>query len=483
MVISMPVFYFMKRFELILALILIPLDIAMLFSASLLAYFLRFEGIVTRYRPVIFELPFADYLQAVFPFIGLWMILFALSGLYSIVRPQKFLREVKNIVISGFLGFAAITIMIFLRGELFNSRFIVLAGTLLGITLVILARLIIRLIRFQLYKYSIGTRKVLLVGEGDVSDRIVDSVKTNYRHGLSITHRINSINEDFLVKLRSSIQDGEIDMVLLSDPTIPRPLVEELLDIARDHHIQFAYIADLFNTKLSNTDISTVGDIPLVEIKQTPLDGWGRIVKRIFDVFAGSILLILSLPIMLIIAIFIKLESKGPIFYKNQRVGKGRELFFLYKFRRFKTEFNTGPGYDESGKARELEEQLIEKQNERVGPIYKVLNDPRNTKVGAFLEKTSLDELPQFINVLKGDISLVGPRPHQPHEVDGYQREHKRIFVARPGITGLAQISGRSDLDYDEEARLDIYYIENWSLKADIAILLKTPFALLKRHK
>lgn len=474
----------MKRFELIIALLLIPLDGMMLLAAALTAYFLRFEGIVLRSRPILFELQLIDYLQLAIPLIITWIILFALAGLYTIGHPRKILTEVKKIVVAGFLGFSITTILIFLRGELFNSRFIVLAATVLGILFIVFARLCIRLLKFAFYKHGIGVKNVLLIGADQNTEQVKRTIMANYRHGLSVIDRVQQVNTETLERLGQKMKDGKkIDMILQADVSMSRSDIELLLDFARDHHLQFAYVADLFNTKISNTEQTTIGDIPLIEIKQTPLDGWGRIVKRIFDVLIASILIVILSPVMLFIAVLIKLESKGPVFYKNQRVGKNHTLFFLYKFRRFKSEFNTGPGYDNDGKAQEVEQELIATQSERKGPIYKVLNDPRNTRIGAILEKTSLDELPQFFNVLKGEISLVGPRPHQPHEVEGYQREHKRIFVARPGITGLAQISGRSDLDYDEEARLDIFYIENWSLRADIAILLKTPFALLKRHK
>lgn len=473
----------MKRFELLVGLLLIPLDFFMLLSAAATAYFLRFEGIVLKYRPAIFELEFSNYLQISLPLILLWVLFFALSGLYSIGHPRKILTEVKKIIIASLLGFAAITILIFLRGELFNSRFIVLAGTGLAILYVIIARSIVRLIKFRFYKRQIGVRRLIVVGDDKHTQSVIKTIKSNYRHGLMVTKRLQKVTKTSLSQLAKSLSTIHADGILMASVNATRAETELVLDFARDHHLQFAYVADLFNTKVSNTEINAVGDLPIVEIKQTPLDGWGRIEKRVFDLFIGSILLLLASPFMIVIAVLVKLTSKGPILYKNQRVGKGGRLFFLYKFRRFKQEYNTGPGYDQKGKAEAYEQELVQKQSERRGPIYKVLNDPRNTPIGAFLEKWSLDELPQFFNVLKGEISLVGPRPHQPREVEGYEREHKRIFVAKPGLTGLAQISGRSDLDYEDEARLDVFYIENWSLRADIAILLKTPFAVLKRHK
>ncbi len=185
---------------------------------------------------------------------------------------------------------------------------------------------------------------------------------------------------------------------------------------------------------------------------------------------------------MIITAIAIKFDSKGPVFYLNERVGKNSKIFNTLKFRTMKVEYCTGPRYDKYGKAAKLEEELINKYSVREGPLYKVLEDPRRTKLGKFLEKSSIDEFPQFFNVLIGNMSLVGPRPHQTREVAKYKKQHKILLSVKPGVTGMAQISGRSDLDFEEEAKLDIFYVENWSLLMDIAVILKTPFSLLKKH-
>lgn len=474
---------YMKRFELLIAVLLLPVDFFMLFFAATSAYFLRFNSAVTQYRPVQFDIDLSVYLQTAFPLIILWMIFYALSGMYSITRPRRILTEIKKIVVASSLGFAAITILIFLRGELFDSRFIVLAAFVFAIVYIILARFVMRAIRFACYKRGVGVKRVILVGSEETANQLAEYFAKHPKDGFQVIARIKNVNKDSLAQLKKKIKQLDAEMLLIASESVSRKDSEHLLDIANNAHIQFAYTADLFETKASNTEVTTVGDFPVIEIKQTPLDGWGRIAKRLFDFFAGMILFLLSLPVMIIIAILIKLEDGGPVLYKNQRVGKEESLFFVYKFRRFKPEFNTGPGYDNDGKAAKLEEELIKKQSVRQGPIYKVLDDPRMTKVGSFLEKTSLDELPQFFNVILGNMSLVGPRPHQPREVKGYSKKHRRVFAIKPGITGIAQISGRSDLDYEDEVRLDTFYIENWTMRKDIAILLKTPFSLLKKHK
>ena len=190
-----------------------------------------------------------------------------------------------------------------------------------------------------------------------------------------------------------------------------------------------------------------------------------------------------------LVALLIKLESfaeqkkAGPIIYKNERIGGDGKKFDVFKFRYMKWEMCTDPNTKEGRKAIEYEKELIAKKSLRKGPLYKIKNDPRKTKVGAFIEKYSIDELPQFFNVLKGDMSLVGPRPHQQREVEKYSEYHRRLLTIKPGVTGMAQVSGRSDLQFEDEYKLDVYYIENWSLWQDIQICLKTVLVLFKRRR
>jgi lipopolysaccharide/colanic/teichoic acid biosynthesis glycosyltransferase len=186
---------------------------------------------------------------------------------------------------------------------------------------------------------------------------------------------------------------------------------------------------------------------------------------------------------MLICAIVILCETGRPIIYKNRRVGERGILFDTLKFRSMYTELSTGDAYG-GATAAAKEQELIQKQNTKAGggPIYKIGEDPRITPFGRFIRRYSIDEFPQFFNVLIGNMSLVGPRPHQPREVDKYERHHKRVLSIKPGITGLSQISGRSDLHFEDEVTLDVFYMEQWSLMLDLIILLKTPFVLFKKR-
>ncbi len=256
-----------------------------------------------------------------------------------------------------------------------------------------------------------------------------------------------------------------------------------MLDFADDHHIILQYAANLLDTiSNKNIEINIIDNIPVIEIKRTPLDGWFKIIKRLTDlIFSILGIILLSLP-MLIVAIIIKLDSEGPVFYIQKRVGS-KGIFNMYKFRSMQLLYCVGENY--GGKfAEKFYTDLINNPNKNIrsGLLPKINNDPRWTRAGKIIRMFSIDELPQLFNVLIGDMSLVGPRPHIPREVNRYTQTHKRLLAIKPGITGLSQISGRSDLDFDEEVRLDVYYIENWSLLLDLSIILKTPFVLFKRR-
>ncbi|EKD76628.1 MAG: undecaprenyl-phosphate glucose phosphotransferase [uncultured bacterium] len=222
--------------------------------------------------------------------------------------------------------------------------------------------------------------------------------------------------------------------------------------------------------------------IPLVELQRTSLQGWGRIFKRLTDIVLSSLALLVFLPLMIATALLVKFTSPGPVIYRNRRVGEAGKEFDTLKFRSMKQEYCIGDQFTHTTEALKLEQELIERKSIKSGPLYKIQDDPRVTKLGSFIRKTSLDEFPQFINVLKGEMSLVGPRPHQPREVEKYQAAQKAVLNMKPGVTGLAQISGRSDLSFEEEIRLDSYYTENWSILLDVYILAKTPLILLKKR-
>ncbi|PIZ81421.1 MAG: hypothetical protein COY02_02120 [Parcubacteria group bacterium CG_4_10_14_0_2_um_filter_41_6] len=217
-----------------------------------------------------------------------------------------------------------------------------------------------------------------------------------------------------------------------------------------------------------NVEINDLGGLPVIHIKRTPLDGWGRIVKRVMDIILSLSALIVLIPVFILCAIIIKLDSRGTVFVKLIRLGDGGKKFELYKFRSMVKD------------AHKMKTHLSMFNERGDGPLFKMKHDPRITRFGGFIRKWSIDEFPNFINVLKGDVSLIGPRPHEPEEVRLYSGYQKRLLNIKPGVTGLAQISGRSNLSFDEEARLDLFYIENWHFSLDVSILLRTPWVMIR---
>ena len=476
----------MKRSELFFSFLLVPLDFLMFILAGMSAYYIRYADFFQRFRPVIFNLNFTQFFNGILIISFSWIFIFALSGLYAIKSPRKLVKEIYRVFLATSTGFVFIVIIIFIRRELFDSRFIVLAGYFLAFIYVSLARILIRFIQRILFKNGIGLRKIVLVGESKTGDILIHEFSKNNNFGYKVIKRIRNFNLETEQEMKEFVKNNEIDEIIQSDPNLGKAEFLRLYDFSDENHITFKYAADLLGTKVLKTEVNEIAGIPIVEIKKTPLDGWGRIVKRIFDIIFSLIFLILLSPIMIITAIFIKLDSKGPIFYLDYRSGQHNKKFLFYKFRSMMAHLCDGEGPSASKEGNKLLEELVSdsKLNTRPNnPLHKIKNDPRITRVGKFIRRWSIDELPQLFNVLKGDISLVGPRPHMTLETARYENRYKKIFTIKPGISGLAQISGRSDLSFDEEVKLDTYYIENWSLLLDLTILLRTPLAIIRKRK
>lgn len=469
----------MKKLELILTAIRLPLDFVMIVLAGLSAYYIRFSPITTEIRPAIFSLPLAEYLTILLLIAVAWLVVFAFSGLYSLRQASRLRDELRRLILACSLGLVLIVIVIFFFRELFSSRFIVLVGWLLSIVYLTIGRLVILAVRNALYRHGLGVRQVVMIGNSQTTDNLVKAFATNRNLGLKVVRRWPNFNLETAAEFASYLEHHQVDEVIQSDPNLSKPEVLRLYDFADEHHLIFKYAADLLDTKVLRVTINEISGVPIVEVKKTPLDGWGRISKRAFDLIVSGLLIILASPIMLITAIIVKLDSPGPVFFSKlddgtplKRIGQAGRPFVYFKFRSMR------PNTD-SLRYTELADRNVRKE----GPMVKIKDDPRITRVGKFIRRFSIDELPEFFLVFIGKMSLVGPRPHLPEEVDKYEAHHKKVLTIKPGITGLAQVSGRSDLSFEEEVKLDVYYIENWSLWRDLVILFKTPIAVLKSRQ
>jgi exopolysaccharide biosynthesis polyprenyl glycosylphosphotransferase len=472
----------MKKSELVFSFILLPLDYVMIIMAGLAAYHIRFAKFATNLRPAIFNLQISEYLGALFLVGILWIIIFALSGLYVIRNTRKYIKEFYQIIEACSLGLVLLVVLIFFRRELFESRFIILAGYLFSIIFVAVGRGIIRYIQINLYKAGIGTHKIIIIGAGMTADNLVREFSSKKNLGFDVVKRLRDFNIGTENELEEFCKNQNVDEIIQADPNLAKIDVLKIFNFADEHHINFKYAPDILETKVLKTDVAEYAGIPVIEVIKTPLEGWGSIAKRFFDLFFAVFLIIFLSPALIFFGILVKLDSHGPVIYKNIRVGKNGKIFKLNKFRSMLSSYCIYNEKD-SQTAIRLEQELIEKQNSKDGPVYKIKDDPRITRVGGFIRRWSIDELPQLLNVLSGNMSLIGPRPHQPREVAKYENHHKKVLSIKPGLTGLAQISGRSDLSFEEEIRLDTYYIENWSLLLDLTILLRTPMAVFKPRK
>lgn len=466
----------MKKSELFFSFLLVPLDFIMMALAGISAYYIRFAEFTTGIRPAIFNLPFGDYFKIVLIIAFLWLIIFAFSGLYNIKDARKLSKEIIKVILACSTGLVLIVVLIFFRRELFDSRFIVLAGWILAIMYISFSRILIRLVQRSLFKYGIGVHKIILVGASQTTDILMHYYSSAKNSGFEVAKRLRNFNIEDANELAEFLKNKEIDEIVQSDPNLSKAEILRLYDFSDEYHLTFKYAADLLGTKVLKTEVAHTAGVPIVEVKKTPLDGWGRIAKRMFDIIGSAFLIIILSPILLFTVLMIKLDSRGTIFFSRKddgaylrRVGQGGKLFRYFKFR------SMLPGMDSM-----RYNELAGKNLRGDGPMVKIKDDPRVTRFGRFIRRWSIDELAELFLVFKGDMSLVGPRPHLPEEVAKYERHHKKVLTIKPGMTGLAQISGRSDLSFEEEVKLDTYYIENWTLLLDLMILLRTPLAVIR---
>jgi len=457
----------MKKSELIFSAILVPIDYLMVVAAGLFAYYLRFQSALTEIRPVFYEMSFRQYFIILLLTGIVWLVIFALTGLYNIRGTKKAIDELAKVFIACSAVVMLIIIIIFFKREFFSSRFIILSGWFLSIIFVSLARVLVRALQHSLFKKGLGVHNVLVIGQDKNADEIIKQIHLQPILGYRIVERFDNFDEVKLERALVLVKEKSIDEVIQAAGNLPKEQILRLIDFCNDYHLIFKYAAGLAEAQTVHLEVNTMAGIPIVEVKKTPLDGWGKIIKRVFDSIFSLIIIIVLSPIFLLVALAVKLDSSGPVLVKLERIGEAGQPFILFKFRSM------------IKNAHELKKNLIALNERRDGPLFKIKNDPRITRVGRFIRKTSLDELPQFFNVLRGEMSVVGPRPHEPEEVAQYQKHHRKLLTIKPGITGLAQISGRSDLIFEEEAKLDNYYIENWSFNLDLQIIIKTPFVIL----
>ncbi len=464
---------------------LLPLvDVFAAFLAFVLAYTVRYD--LQLIRPVleINNVPFSNYTLYVLAFVGWLLLNYATGGLYRRVRGRSFFEEaaiIANGVTNAIVLIMAISFMVQASG--FSRLMLVYLAV---ISIMLLAG--VRLGRRALYAYlrtrrGIGVQRVLLVGAGEVGQAVLRVMLARRDLGY---HPVGYVDDDPTVggvdlgrlrglgdvdNMADLIRAESVDLVVVTLPWTEHNRIMQIVEVCRRLGIAARVVPDVFQLNLRQVNVENLDGIPLLGLQLEPsMHPANRVLKRVLDLLLVAALAPVWVPVFGLVALAIKLEDKtAPILYKQVRVGENGKRFHMFKFR------SMIPNADK------YRHQLVRQQDQ--DPRHpKIVDDPRITRVGQFIRRTSLDELPNLINVIAGQMSLVGPRPPIPDEVTLYDEWHKQRLNTVPGITGLWQVSGRSDVPFDEMVLLDIYYIENWSIWLDIEILLRTvPRVLLRQ--
>jgi exopolysaccharide biosynthesis polyprenyl glycosylphosphotransferase len=381
-------------------------------------------------------------------------------------------QEMARIIVASSAAMMMVILVIFVRAEAFNSRFLVLGYWLLAMIAVMLGRFCMRvLFRKLTVRYDLGTHRVLLIGNDGLTKQLASTMRDDPALGYRVVRQLENPDLDVVQNIMNGVG---IDEIILATPDYPAERIVSLVDFCHEQHIVFRFVPNIYQTLTTHYDVDAIGRIPLVQLRRTALDGWGRVFKRCFDIAGSAVALVALSPLFALIAFAIKWETYGPVFVRLPRVS-GSKGFNLIKFRGMFA-------VDADGSAESLKASLAMFNERTDGPLFKMRNDPRITRVGRFIRKYRLDELAQFWNVLKGEMSIVGPRPHQPDEIAKYQKHHKKVLAIKAGATGLAQVSGASDMPFEEEVALDTFYIENWSLMLDVRIAIKTALRMFRDH-
>lgn len=410
-----------------------------------------------------------------------WQISFRMVGLYRSRRMSTRFQEAIDILkVTTVSTFLLLTSGYIFKISLIDIPFLV-TFWIISSSILIASRVVLHTFLKNIRRLGRNTRRMVIIGTGERALAFARKIKQSPDLGYNITGFIDdpwSGLEKFqgngwrhlggLNEFQEILRKNVIDEVVISLPVKSHyDNISTIINLCEQQGIIIRFLSDLFDLKIAKSYIDNLDGIPLLTLHTVPVEQWHLVVKRTLDIAVSSISLILLLPLFILVFALIKLDSRGPVFFIQERVGLNKRRFHLFKFRTM------------IQNAEHLRDQLAE-LNEVSGPVFKIKNDPRLTRVGIWLRKMSIDELPQLINVLKGDMSLVGPRPPIPTEVEQYQWRDRRRLSMKPGITCLWQVNGRSNCPFEKWMELDKEYIDNWSLWLDFKILAKTIPAVIR---
>lgn len=458
------------------------IDVLLALLAFVLAYVVRYDLQIIRPVDEAFRAPFAPYIPYAIIYVIWLQLIYRGSGLYKIVRGRSWLDEVYTII-NGVTNATVVMLAIsFFFQPLVFSRLMMIYVAAITIILLAGARVIRRIILANLRERGIGVQRVLVIGAGEIGGSVLRTMFARKDQGYVPVGYLDQDPEQASVdlgrvkglggidNLAAVLHENDVDHVVITLPWKFHDQIVRLIQICKDASVEVSVVPDVFQLNLRQVQVENLDGIPLLRVNgHIPFRAGSRLLKRALDI----VLIIIASPFLLIIgglvALAIRLEGAGPILYRAPRVGENGEQFHMIKFRSMVLN------------ADELRAELIKSHD--IDPRHpKIKNDPRITRVGRFIRTTSLDELPNLFNVVMGHMSIVGPRPPTPEEVELYEPWHLQRLQIKPGMTGLWQVSGRSEIPFDEMCLLDIYYIENWSIQLDAQILMMTiPRVLLRQ--
>ena len=399
--------------------------------------------------------------------IPLWFIVFKALGLYRPRRISSRVAEAMDIVKATSIATLILITLTFFVARSEFSRVIFLYFWIISIIALCLIRILFREFLRLIRKRGYNLRYALIAGTGKLGQDITDKIQDHPELGLKIkgflsedASQVGNTVDGYQVldtyeNIRDVIISNQIDMVLITLPLNAHEKLKSILDNIADEMVSILIIPDLFEFISLRGGVGEFEGIPIISLRDSPLYGWNRVIKKSTDILLSLFIILITSPLMLVISILIKIMSPGPILYKQDRMGLDGKIFKMLKYRTMGTQ-----------------------AEEKTGPMWATENDHRRTLVGAFLRKTSLDELPQFFNVLKGDMSIVGPRPERPHFIQQFRSKIPKYMLRhkmKAGITGWAQVNGwRGNTSLEKRIEYDLYYIENWKLMFDFEIMWLT---------
>ncbi len=449
---------------------IVLVDVITTIAAFLAGYWVRYD--LRWFLDVAYDAPLSAYVPFLVLYVVIVPIFFVVDGVYR-HWPRSWMDQVYRITNSTAKATVLMLAVTFIFRPRYYSRAMLVEVGILTILLLALVRWIESIIIARLRARGIGIKWAIIVGAGEVGRtvmrtivacpelgyRVIGFVDDNPEKGYTDIGPFKALGP--LENLPAAIDREQADEVIITLPWMYHRKIMGIVHECQRRNVRARIVPDLFQMSLSQVNVEDLGGVPLISVREVSISKGALLVKRAVDIVGAVVGLTLGAPLLALIALAVRLDSPGPVIFRQTRVGLHGRLFEMYKFRSMRV-------------GAEEQQDMLAEFNEADGPIFKIKDDPRLTRVGRILRRMSLDELPQLVNVLRGEMSLVGPRPPIPSEVEKYQEWHKKRLEAPPGMTGLWQVSGRSRLSFDEMVLLDIYYIENWSLWLDLKILLRT---------